>query len=85
MKTQLSNRPFAPEVVAAPTPEPRVLHYKKGRSIKHKTLKLEWSEERWTTFVQARGRVIELDKDVKMEAVQRRAQATERTLVYVAP
>jgi hypothetical protein len=83
MKTQLSNRPFAPEVVTEPTPEPRVLHYRKGRSIKHKTPKVEWSEDRWTTFVQAKGRVMELDTDVKMEAVQRRAQATERQLVYV--
>lgn len=85
MQTQLSNRPFAPEIVQQPTAEERKLHYTKGRSIKHKTKDLVWSEVRWTTFVKVKDRTVVLDQDVKFPAVLRRAKSTERELVYVAP
>lgn len=85
MKTQLTNRPFAPDVVRQPDTEERVLNYTNGRNIKHVTPDKVTTDVRWDTFiVSTRGKVV-LDSQVKMADVQRRAKATGRKLVYVEP
>jgi hypothetical protein len=85
MKTQLENRVFAPDVVETPAQEERVLNYTNGRNIKHVTKDKVTTDVRWDTFIiGARGKLT-LDSQVKMADVQRRAKATGRRLVYVAP
>ncbi len=85
MKTQLSNRPFAPDVVRQPDPQERVLNYTNGRNIKHVTADKVSTDVRWDVFIQTARGPFKLDTQVKMADVQRRAKATGRTLVYVEP